>query len=31
MPGFIFWGLFVCLGVIVISYILWMYTIEKKK
>ena len=30
MDRFIFYGLFVVLGMIVIAYVLWMYWIERK-
>ena len=29
-PGFIFWGLFVVCGVIVVAYALWMIREERK-
>lgn len=31
MTDFIFWGLFLILSLIVISYIVWMRWIERKK
>jgi cbb3-type cytochrome oxidase subunit 3 len=31
MDKFIFWGLFVALGLIVLGYIIWMYWIENKE
>lgn len=30
MPGFIFWGLFLILGIIVVGYVVWMRWIDKK-
>ena len=30
MDKFIFWGLFVVLGLIVVAYIYWMYWVERK-
>lgn len=30
MDKFIFWGLFLALGLIVLGYVLWMYWIEQK-
>jgi len=31
MDRFIFWGLFLILGLIVLGYILWMYWVERKE
>ena len=31
MDKFIFWGLFLVLGSIVLGYVLWMYWIERKE
>lgn len=31
MDKFIFWGLFLVLGFIVIGYVLWMYWVERKE
>jgi len=29
MPGFAFWGLFLCFGLIVVAYVVWMFWIER--
>ncbi len=29
-PGFIFWGLFFCCGLIVAGYVAWMIWVERK-
>lgn len=31
MDKFIFWGLFLVLGLIVLGYVLWMYWVERKE
>jgi hypothetical protein len=29
MPGFVFWGLFAAIGVVLIAYVAWMRRVEK--
>ena len=29
MPGFIFWGLFLVFGLIIVAYIIWMIRVER--
>jgi hypothetical protein len=29
MPGFVFWGLFLVFGLIVIAYLIWMIRAER--
>lgn len=29
-PGFVFWGLFVVFGALVVAYVLWMLWVERR-
>ena len=31
MPGFVFWGLFVVFGLIVLAYVIWMLWVEGRE
>jgi phage shock protein PspC (stress-responsive transcriptional regulator) len=30
-PGFVFWGLFLVFGVMVLAYVLWMLWVERRR
>jgi phage shock protein PspC (stress-responsive transcriptional regulator) len=30
-PGFVFWGLFVVFGAVVVAYVVWMLWIERRE
>lgn len=29
MPGFVFWGLFLVFGIVVVAYVVWMLWVER--
>ncbi len=31
MPGFVFWGLFVVFGLVVLAYVIWMLWVEGRE
>jgi hypothetical protein len=31
MPGFVFWGLFLVFGAIVVAYLVWMIRTERRR
>lgn len=29
-PGFVFWGLFLVFGLLVVAYVIWMWWVERR-